>query len=267
MSRPASAWRRPSRGVSVAVGPRHVSRVSPARWHGKPFRLSRLRAALWSRDHKDVPVKKFPTPPKNVRRPPPKVRPDDSLNAKNRQFVAEYLVDRNATQAAIRAGYSQKTAAQIGFKLLRKAQIASAIREGLEKLLSQPLSEAKAVIAEAERIAHSDVRKLYAPDGGLVNGKDIPDELAPAVSSVKETRRTKGKGETEVVREFRLWDKNAALNLLGRHHKILTEKIEQSHTHELKPNLEHLLTPDQVKAEMLRFARETLAKYGGESGD
>lgn len=56
-----------------------------------------------------------------------------TLTAKQDLFVKEYLVDLNATQAAIRAGYSEKTAAQIGDENLRKPQIARAVQEAMNK--------------------------------------------------------------------------------------------------------------------------------------
>ena len=54
---------------------------------------------------------------------------DDGLTAQQRSFVAEYLKDNNATQAAIRAGYSKKTAYSIGQRLLKKVEIAQAIAQ------------------------------------------------------------------------------------------------------------------------------------------
>ena len=54
------------------------------------------------------------------------------LTPKQARFVAEYLVDLNATQAAIRAGYSRKTADSIGLQLLRKTQVALAIQKAQE---------------------------------------------------------------------------------------------------------------------------------------
>lgn len=51
------------------------------------------------------------------------------LTDKQQRFVDEYLIDLNATQAAIRAGYSEKTADSIGLQLLRKTQVAEAIEE------------------------------------------------------------------------------------------------------------------------------------------
>jgi len=64
---------------------------------------------------------------------PAKTAPD-KLTAKQARFVEEYLIDLNATAAAIRAGYSNKTAATIGHENLRKPKIAEAIRLGREKL-------------------------------------------------------------------------------------------------------------------------------------
>lgn len=55
------------------------------------------------------------------------------LNEKQKRFVAEYLIDLNATQAAIRAGYSEKTARQVGAENLSKPYIADAIAAGAEK--------------------------------------------------------------------------------------------------------------------------------------
>ena len=59
------------------------------------------------------------------------------LTAKQERFVAEYLVDLNATQAAIRAGYSAKTAEQIGFQLLKKTSVAAALATQSEKRVAK----------------------------------------------------------------------------------------------------------------------------------
>ncbi len=56
-----------------------------------------------------------------------------SLTAKQKMFVQEYLVDLNATQAAIRAGYSQKNADKIGSELLGKTRVSAAIQEAMKK--------------------------------------------------------------------------------------------------------------------------------------
>ena len=64
-----------------------------------------------------------------------------SLNAKQQRFVEEYILDLNATQAAIRAGYSPKTAEVTGCKLLRNAKVAAAIQEGIDRV---PIDDALA---------------------------------------------------------------------------------------------------------------------------
>ena len=57
-----------------------------------------------------------------------------NLTPKQQRFVEEYLIDLNATQAAIRAGYSEKTAQEIGSENLSKPMVAKAIAEAQEKL-------------------------------------------------------------------------------------------------------------------------------------
>jgi len=60
-----------------------------------------------------------------------------ALNPKQQRFVAEYLKDLNATQAAIRAGYSAKTAEQIGHQLLKKTSVAEAVAKGQQKIAAK----------------------------------------------------------------------------------------------------------------------------------
>lgn len=65
------------------------------------------------------------------------------LNEKQAAFVREYLVDFNATQAAIRAGYSSKTAGQIGHELLKKPEVQAALKEGQNRLAEATETEAE----------------------------------------------------------------------------------------------------------------------------
>lgn len=65
------------------------------------------------------------------------------LNDKQAAFVREYLVDFNATQAAIRAGYSSKTAGQIGHELLKKPEVQAALSEGQKRLAEATETEAE----------------------------------------------------------------------------------------------------------------------------
>lgn len=73
-----------------------------------------------------------------------------ALNPKQTRFVAEYLIDLNATQAAIRAGYSAKTAEQIGSRLLRNVQVRAAVDAGIAKRAGKLEITAEKVLKDIE---------------------------------------------------------------------------------------------------------------------
>jgi hypothetical protein len=97
-------------------------------------------------------------------------RKPGSGTARQARFVAEYLIDLNATQAAIRAGYSKQTARQQASDLLSKPDIATAIVAGKAKQLGKANLTAVSVLEELRRLAFSDVRRLFDlldPDSSL----------------------------------------------------------------------------------------------------
>lgn len=83
-----------------------------------------------------------------------------ALSPRQARFVAEYLVDLNATQAAIRAGYSARTAASIGHEHLTKPEIAAAIAAGRAKVAKKLEISAERVIGEAWLTLIADPREL-----------------------------------------------------------------------------------------------------------
>ena len=85
---------------------------------------------------------------------------DDGLTAQQRLFVAEYLKDNNATQAAIRAGYSKKTAYSIGQRLLKKVEIAQAIAQQQKASIVRTLGSADEVLEQMWRLATFDANQL-----------------------------------------------------------------------------------------------------------
>lgn len=85
---------------------------------------------------------------------------DDGLTAQQRRFVAEYLKDGNATQAAIRAGYSKKSAEQIGYQLLQKTSVAQAIAQQQKASIARTLSGADEVLAQMWQLATFDANQL-----------------------------------------------------------------------------------------------------------
>ncbi|MBF9834222.1 terminase small subunit [Enterobacter hormaechei] len=85
---------------------------------------------------------------------------DDGLTAQQRRFVAEYLKDGNATQAAIRAGYSQKSAEQIGYQLLQKTSVAQTIAQQQKASIARTLGSADEVLAQMWQLATFDANQL-----------------------------------------------------------------------------------------------------------
>ena len=84
------------------------------------------------------------------------------LNDRQSRFVAEYLVDLNATQAAIRAGYSAATANQIGARLLVNVKVAAAIAEAQAARSRRTEVTQDRVVLELARVAFGDPRRVMS---------------------------------------------------------------------------------------------------------
>lgn len=139
------------------------------------------------------------------------------MTDKQQRFVEEYMVDLNATQAAIRAGYSQSTAHSIGAENLIKPEIQEAIQKRKQELSDQTGITAERVLKEYAKIAFSDIRELYTPDNNLYDIRQLDDETAGAVMSVEvDVMSVQGMpvGETKKVK---LYNKLTALEALGKH--------------------------------------------------
>jgi phage terminase small subunit len=136
----------------------------------------------------------------------------DTLTAKQKAFVNEYLVDLNATQAAIRAKYSVKTACKIGSENLQKPDIQTAIAEIRAQLTESTAITPEKVLREMGRLAFSDLRNVLDEDGNLKNPKNWDDDAAAAISSLELT----GQG-AEKVSKIKAWDKNSALEKIAKH--------------------------------------------------
>src|SRR4051812_12343972 len=137
------------------------------------------------------------------------------LNDRQRRFVEHYLVDLNATQAAIRAGYSAATANQIGARLLANVKVAAAIAEAQAARSRRTEVTADRVVLELARVAFGDPRRVmsWGPGGGKLRpSAELADEEAAIVAEVGETT-TKDGGSLRV----KTVDKLGALRLLGQH--------------------------------------------------
>lgn len=156
----------------------------------------------------------------------------NGLTPKQRLFVAEYLVDKNATQAAIRAGYSQKTARSIGEENLTKPDIKAAIDSALEQQIERVEVNADIVLRELIALATVDIAEAFDENGALRPIHDIPKDVRKAISGVDVySERVSGSGEDAEIgytKKIRFWDKKGSLELLGKHLKMFTDKFEMT---------------------------------------
>ena len=151
------------------------------------------------------------------------------LSPKQERFVAEYLVDLNATQACIRAGYSPKTADVQGPRLLGNVRIAQAISAGQSKRLAKLNISAERVLGEIASIAFSDIRRWFDAEGRLLPIHQLPDDVAAALGTVEVIReKTIGQDTPIAVLKVKAWDKVRALDMLAKHFGLVKERLEHS---------------------------------------
>jgi len=151
-----------------------------------------------------------------------------SLTDKQKTFIDEYLIDLNATQAAIRAGYSKDTAQQMGSENLSKPVIQSAIKDAMAERQKRTQVTSDMVIAELAKIAFLDIRDAYDNEGQLFNIKDMPEDVARAIGGLDYTVTANDGEKTGVTSKIKLIDKKGSLELLGRHLKMFTDKVDHT---------------------------------------
>ena len=138
------------------------------------------------------------------------------LAPKQARFVEEYLIDLNATQAAIRAGYSEKTAGQVGHENLKKPEIQAAISKTATARSARTGIEMDRVVRELGSLAFSDMRDFATWGLGGVTLKASEELSDSAASSILEVSETKTKDGGSTVR-FKLHPKMPALDALVKH--------------------------------------------------
>lgn len=145
------------------------------------------------------------------------------MTQKQKRFIEEYLIDLNATQAAIRAGYSLDTAKSIGSENLTKPDIQARIAKAMAERSRRTGVNADRVVMELAKIAFVNAKDVIDPDTATVRPDALPEDTA-AIQSVK----VKTFGEDGLEREVKMADKLRALELLGRHLGMFKDKVELS---------------------------------------
>ena len=186
------------------------------------------------------------------------------LNEKQRRFCSEYVLDLNATQAALRAGYSagkdNGVAAVTGSRLLQHAKVQVEIQRVHRRHLDNLDLRVEDVLSELKTIAFSDLRRLFTRGASgqqrLVDLVDLPDDVAARVASV-DVAVVDG---AATVSRIRTWDKTRALDLLLK--RLLPE--QHLHLHAFSPTQLAGMSNDQL--DRVERANLLLAEVSTEVG-
>lgn len=171
------------------------------------------------------PTAKTATPVKATRAPIPKT---SKLAPSADTFAREYLIDFNAKQAAIRAGYSPKTAQVQGSRLLSNVKVAAAIKVERDKQAANTGLTAERIIKEALRLATFDVRKLVDNEGNPIPVHLLDDDTAAAIAGLDIQEMKFGEtGAVAVVKKYKIADKNSAIERLFKHLGLFEKDNEQ----------------------------------------
>ena len=160
------------------------------------------------------------------------------LTAKHQRFVEDYLIDLNATQAAIRAGYKKTEYTDTNAnKLLENTRIREAIDKAMAERSKRTGINQNRVIQELARIAFVNPQNVINAEDGSVREDATEDDLA-CIQAVKVKTMSGDKGCSE-EREVRLNDKMKALELLGKHLGMFTDKVELDADMELNISIDY----------------------------
>jgi len=150
---------------------------------------------------------------------------NDKLTPKQQRFVEEYLVDLNATQAAIRAGYSPRTARKIGQENLTKPDIQAAITKSINKRAERTEITQDWVLKKLASIVEiplTDLCEWNASGIALRDSNDIPPEAIACIKKISERMGADGNSSLSVEQ----YDKIRALELIGKHLGMFTDKLD-----------------------------------------
>lgn len=187
-----------------------------------------------------------------------KVKRTTLLTPKEEFFCMEYIKDRNATQAAIRAQFSQnyKSASVIASKLLRRPNVRYQINRMIEAQCNRIKVDTDFVLKELIKLATFDIQDIYDEDGNIKPVQDLPETVRKAIATIEVEELYAGRGlaRKNVGRNVKIkfWDKSKALENLGRYLKMFGDvNIDNSkHYHLTVEKKEEILanTREAVKA-------------------
>ena len=146
---------------------------------------------------------------------------------KQKLFINAYIASKfNATKAALKAGYSKKTAYSQGQRLLKNVEIQGKIEKRQAEILRELGVEEHAILTEFAKCAFINLSDLFDENGNLLPIKELPREVSAAIASIEVLRKKNEDGEYNDVVKIKLNDKLVALEKLGKNQGLFKEIFE-----------------------------------------
>lgn len=153
---------------------------------------------------------------------------NSGLTENEKKFCDEYLVDYNGTKAAIRAGYSKKTACSQASRLLRKVNVIQYLNSRKQKFIEKLEITQERTMQEIGRIAFSDIRRLYDDNGCFKKINCMDDDIAAAIAGSEVFEEFSGSGRSRkkigITTKLKLWDKAKGLEMLAKHFGVFKDE-------------------------------------------
>jgi phage terminase small subunit len=151
-------------------------------------------------------------------------------NLKWEEFALAYANDRNASRAALKAGYTPSHAGNAGFRLTKNAEIMARVQEIISERWRAHHMEGDEIIARLSRLARVDVRDVMSDEGALLDPNALTDQGAAAIAGIEVLEQWEGKGKNRrkvgQVAKVKLRDPTPALRMLAEMHKLLRQPGE-----------------------------------------
>ena len=153
-----------------------------------------------------------------------------SVHQRRTRFIKEFLVDRNATRAAIAAGYSENGASVTGTRLLADTKIRTAIEKANDKINVKLDVTVERITLELARLAYYDPGEYWNEDGSAKEFHELNEDARRAIAGFEMAELFTGTGDKRnlagYVKKFKLADKGLNLERLGRHLQMFPTKVD-----------------------------------------
>lgn len=182
------------------------------------------------------------------------------LTPRQERFAEEFIVDRNNTAAAKRAGYSERTAESQGSRLLKNVKVAARVAELTLAQTERLEFTADDILRESKNLALTHMGAFIDEDGFVVaNLKDLPESALACIQSVEQTTTIDPSGNTVIKQRLKLYDRLKALQVAGQHVDI--RAFAQQHEHQVSSaGMQLSERLDEIKRKQVERTKEAIER-------